>query len=153
MAAEGRASYYVADGAGVPNAVRVGLSVAHRRVWNPGGWAVGASVPAVYGHSEGAGYTYRLGLQAELARPFEALGLAPYAAAGVHYFVSQGWDEVRFGPMWRLAAGLRIFGDDRYEVGVEPLAVERLPDGPGEHTPLRSRWGWDLTFLTVGVTW
>lgn len=153
VSVELRASYYVADKSGVADAARVGIALAHRRVWTPGPLAFGLAVPFAYGHSESAGYSYRLGVEAQIAHPVPALQLAPYVSAGAHYFVSQGWDEVRLGPMWRVALGLRMFGDRHWEVGVEPLALERIPSGPGPMTPLRSRWGWDLTFLTVGVTW
>lgn len=153
FAVELRGSYAVVDKAGVADAVRVGLSVADRRLWTPGPWAVGVAVPVVFGHSEAAGYSYRWGLQAELARPIPSERLAPYATAGLHYFVSQGWDEVRLGPMWRVALGLRMFSDGGWELGFEPLAIERLPNGPGPASPLRSRFVWDLTFLTLGVTW
>jgi hypothetical protein len=153
IAIEARTGYYAADKAGVSDATRVGVAVSHRRLVTPGPLAIGVGVPFVYGHSEQAGYSYRLGGQVEIAWPIPKERLAPYVETGVHYFVSQGWDEVRFGPMWRAGVGLRLFGEGHWEIGAEPIAIERLPKGPGPDSPLRSRWGWDLTFLTLGVTW
>lgn len=133
---------------GVPNALRFGGAfgpVVLRR----GIFSLSPKLHGAIGTSEQFGHSWRVGgeLEGELR-----LGNAPaafYLSTGGHFFRSNA-DENRAGGLWRAAVGLRLLSRGHAYVGFEPFAVERLPDGLGPYTPVRSRWAFEFTFLSVG---
>jgi hypothetical protein len=132
---------------GVPNALRAGLAAGLSLRF--GRIAFAADAAALFGTSDKNGWSAAVGadLEAEWLPARIALGL--HLSTGARYFVSEATEDRR-GPAWRAGIGVRLLLPDGWTVGLLPLAVERLPDGPGPYTPLRSRWAWEVTWLTVG---
>jgi hypothetical protein len=139
----------VVDKNGVPDALRVGGRFGVL-LWDQGPLGLSVDVGAHYGHSEEAGWSLKAGSDVEVEGLFVGPRISAYGSVGLHYFLSRS-DEDRSGLLGRAAAGVRFMAGSRVFVGFEPLALERLPDGPGPHTPLRSRWAWGMTFLSIGV--
>ena len=83
------------------------------------------------GYSEQDAWSYRAGAQLEAARWLEAEHTQVYASTGLHVLRSRTDDEIRLGPAWRAAAGVRFAAGGNGYLGFEPLAIERLPNGPG----------------------
>lgn len=146
--ADFRLGFTVVRKNGVPNALRFGggVGLVFARL-DP----VALSVAAVgmFGSSEKVGHSYRVGGDVEAAFDLGDLGAAVVVSAGVHWFVSRAVEDRR-GALFRGGVGFRIRAGEHLDVGFEPLAFERLPDGEGPYTPLRSRWAYEVTFLTVG---
>ena len=145
---EGRGSFVIVDKRGVPDALRGGASVG-ASLLTFGKHVVSADAVAVFGHSEKIGYSYRVGTNVELDRRLPAIGASIYGALGGFYFVSRA-EEDRSGLLLRATVGFRVYTSKRVYIGFEPFALERVPDGPGVQTPVRSRWAWEMTFLSVG---
>ncbi len=144
---EARLSSSVVPNVGVPNSLRVGAAVG-ALVFRRGVFDLSVNLHAAVGESEKAGHSYRLGGEVELAVQLPG-SVSPYLSSGGHFFVSKSTED-RSGGLWRAALGLRVFVSDHVYAGFEPLVVERLPDGAGRYTPLRSRWAYEIVFLTVG---
>lgn len=150
----GGTSFLVAEGDGVPDANRLFTTVGVRLV-TIGDTNLAVEPAFAVGYSEGDRISYRVGgnVEAEwVASPLTSL----YASTGLHYFYSFTDLETRRGPLWRAALGFRLAtsaaGHDRGAyIGFEPLAIERFPNGEGVQTPLRSRWGIEVTFISAGV--
>lgn len=145
--AEARLSSSVVPKVGVPNSLRIGAGVG-ALVFRHGVLDLSVALLVAVGEAEKAGHSYRLGAELELAARLPG-ALSPYVSSGGHFFVSKSTED-RSGGLWRAALGLRVFVSEHLYAGFEPLVVERLPDGPGRHTPLRSRWAYEIVFLTVG---
>ena len=142
-----RGSFAIVDKNGVPDALRTGGALGVMFFdRGPLGLAVDGSF--LIGHSEQAGWSLRAGGNLEAEWMFHTVRTSAYVTTGLHYFMSRS-TENRSGLLWRGGVGAR-FMLGRWYIAVEPFAIERLPNGEGEHTPLRSRWVWELTFLAVG---
>jgi hypothetical protein len=146
---EGRGSFAVVDKQGVPDALRVGASLG-THLMRRDQLELSADLVGLFGTSEEIGYSYRFGANLEIERRLAAIGASTYFALGLHYFVSRA-DEDRLGLLPRAALGFRVFTGKHVYIGFEPLAIERIPAGDGIQTPIRSRWAWELTFISVGV--
>jgi hypothetical protein len=138
----------VVDRQGVPDALRAGVSFGVK-LFSRGPFGLSADAVGALGFSEITGWSWRAGAAAEAEWLVTALRGSAYLSAGLHWFESYS-EETRRGLLWRLALGLRVLPGGRWYVGLEPLAVEHLPPGPGEPSPFRSHWAFELAFLVLG---
>ena len=145
---EVRFGYSIVTKNGVPNALRIGGAFGPNLL-RAGPFELNLRLAAAFGSSEQFGYSYRLGGDVEAGIGLPRVPIRFYLSTGGHFFRSDA-TENRAGGLWRGAVGLRFLTRRKVYVGVEPFAIERLPDGPGPYTPLRSRWAFEITFLTVG---
>jgi len=143
-----RGSFVIVDKNGVPDALRAGGSIGVM-AFDHGPLGLAADGVFVVGHSEQAGWSLRAGANVEAEWLWQSVRTSVYLTTGLHFFMSRS-SENRAGLLWRGGVGARFMVGGRWYVAVEPLAIERIPDGEGEYTPLRSRWAWELTFLAVG---
>ncbi|MEM6926098.1 MAG: hypothetical protein AAF602_04150 [Myxococcota bacterium] len=149
----GGTSFMVADKDGVPDANRLFVAtgfalttLGQTTVWVEPAFAIG--------YSEGDRWSYRAGANVEAEwQPSAHTRL--HGSIGLHWFRSRTDPEIRRGLLTRAALGFRLTTSqsERSEafVGFEPFAIERFPDGEGVLTPLRSRWGVEVTFISAGV--
>ncbi len=143
-----RGSFAITDKRGAPDAIRLGGS-AGALVLRRGLFDVSLDAVAAFGFSEKIGHSYRLGSSLELDRRISSIRASAYMSAGLHYFVSRAAED-RTGLLGRLGVGFRIMTSEHVYVAFEPLAIERIPAGEGIQTPVRTRWAWEMTFLSVG---
>lgn len=144
-------SYMLADKQGVPDAIRAGLSTGIPLVRADSGFRLAVEPSVLVGYSERDSWSLRAGANVEGGLWFDTAKTLAYASTGLHFFRSYTSDETRIGPLWRSALGLRFAAGGKGYIGFEPIAIERLPNGPGIMTPLRSRWGLEITLLQAGV--
>ncbi len=142
-------SFLVADKSGVPDANRVGVNTG-LTVWRKGRVGLAVEPSVVLGYSEMERWSVRLGANLEAERHFPKARTSTYVSTGLHWFRSFTEPETRVGLLWRAAVGLRLATGGSGFLGVEPLAIERFPNGEGVMTPLRSRWGYEFTFIAAG---
>lgn len=145
----GGSSFLIADKDGVPDANRLfvaaGVTIATVEQTT-----IAVEPAFAIGYSEAERWSYRVGANVEAewaAKPHTSL----YGSLGLHYFRSYTEPETRKGPLVRAALGMRLAAGGRSWIGFEPLAIERFPNGEGVMTPLRSRWGVEVTFISAGV--
>lgn len=148
LRADVRGSFVITDKRGAPDAIRMGGSVGGL-ILRRGLFDVSGDVVGVFGFSEKIGHSYRFGGTIELDRRLPTLEASVYVSAGAHYFVSRAAED-RTGGLGRVAVGFRIMTSKHVYVGFEPIAIERIPAGKGIQTPVRTRWAWEMTFLSVG---
>lgn len=147
-------SFLVADGDGVPDANRL-LAAVGIRVGTVGQTHLTVEPAFAFGYSEMERFSVRIGVDLE-AEWVATSRTSLYGAVGLHYFRSFTASEIRRGGMPRVGVGVRLatshHGHDRGAfIAFEPLAIERFPNGEGAQTPLRSRWGIEVTFIAAGV--
>ena len=143
-----RSSFSIPDKRGVPDAIRLGADVG-ALVLRRGLFDLSMDSSFVFGFSEKIGHSYRVGSNIELDRRLPRLGASIYATTGLHYFVSRAAED-RKGLLWRASVGFRVNTSRHVYVGFEPFAIERMPNGEGVQTPVRTRWAWEMVFLSVG---
>lgn len=145
----GGTSFLVADKDGVPDANRLFVTTGFT-VFTLDRTNLVVEPAFAFGYSEMERWSFRVGanLEAEWV-PEDHTSL--YGSLGLHYFRSFTDPEIRRGALWRAAVGLRLATGGKAFIGFEPLAIERFPNGEGVRTPLRSRWGVEVTFLSAGV--
>ncbi|MEN0062104.1 MAG: hypothetical protein AAGA48_08105 [Myxococcota bacterium] len=145
----GGTSFLVADKDGVPDANRLfvttGLTLARIDAT-----AVIFEPAFAFGYSEMERFSFRVGGNIEVEWRAKA-HTSLYGSLGLHYFRSFTDPEIRKGALVRGAVGIRLATGGKAFVGFEPLAIERFPNGEGVMTPLRSRWGVEVTFISAGV--
>lgn len=144
-------SWMLADEQGVPDAVRAGFSVGIPVFRSDAGARIYIEPGFLMGYSERDFWSFRAGGNVEGAWWFEAAKTQVYVSTGVHLFRSFTDEETRLGLLWRAGTGVRFAAGGKGFVGFEPFAIERLPNGPGVMTPLRSRWGIEITLIQAGV--
>lgn len=144
-------SYMLAEKQGVPDAIRAGFSAALPLHRADSGLRVYVEPGVLLGYSERDFWSIRAGANVEGAWWFDAAKTQVYLSTGVHFFRSYTDEETRVGALWRAGTGVRFAAGGNGFVGFEPIAIERLPNGPGTMTPIRTRWGYEITFLQAGV--
>lgn len=144
-------SWMLAEKQGVPDAIRAGFSTGIPVFRSDAGARISVVPSVLFGYSERDFWSFRAGGEVEGGWWFDAVKTQVYVSTGVHVFRSYTNEEIRFGALWRAGTGVRFAAGGRGYIGFEPIAVERLPNGPGVMTPLRTRWGYEITFLQAGV--
>jgi hypothetical protein len=145
-----RAGWNVTDGFGMIDHAGLSLTAGPQfgRAEPKGKPALAAILGATAGVAETGRASLRIygGLESvsALARDVE---LVPSLHLG---YLRAFHDDLRQGPMLRVALGLRVFGEKGFFLVFEPLALLVLPPPPSGFTPYTSHVAWDIGIVKLG---
>lgn len=58
--------------------------------------------------------------------------------------------DLRDGPMFRAALGMRVLGEDGFFVTVEPISITVLPIPPEGPAPYTDHFAWEMAIIKIG---